>query len=79
MIKQKRDLSIKGTTYADERKQRDWKYKSDSASPTVQIDLVILSIIIDALKNRVVGAYDVKGAYLNTLLNEFLCIKFEGE
>ena len=42
-------------------------------------DLVILSIIIDVLENRAVSMYDVKGTYLNTLLNEFLYIKFEGE
>ena len=34
-------------------------------------DLVILSIIIDVLENRAVSMYDVKGTYLNTLLNEF--------
>ena len=42
-------------------------------------DLVMISMIINALENRVVGVCDFNGAYLNTLFSEFLCIKFEGE
>ena len=72
-------MTIKGRTYTDGRKQREWKYKNDSASSTVHADSVMLLIIINALKNRVVSMCNVKGSYLNALLDEFLSIKFEGE
>ena len=37
----------------------------------VHIDYVMLSIIIDVYKDRVVGVSDVKEVYLYILINEF--------
>ena len=40
-------------------------------------DSVLLSIMIDAYKNRDVAVADIKGAYLLTKINEFIIIKLE--
>jgi len=47
-LKEKRDGSIKGRGRADGRKQRGWMDKEDTSSPTVSIQALILSCMIDA-------------------------------
>jgi hypothetical protein len=47
-LKSKRDGKIKGRTVAGGNKQRDYISKEDGISPTVTMESVILSCIIDA-------------------------------
>lgn len=52
LIKEKRDGQLKGRTVADGRPQRTLYEKSQTASPTVSTDALMLSIIIDAAHTK---------------------------
>ena len=47
-LKEKRDGEIKGSAVDGGNKQRDYIYKEDAISPTVETEAVLLSCIIDA-------------------------------
>ena len=78
-LKEKRDSKLKGRTCTNSRKQRSYKTKAETASPTVHTDSIIFTAIIDATERRIVVVTDVIGAYLNASINEFLLLKIEGE
>ena len=52
IVTEKRDESLKGRTCADGRKQRQWKTKAESASPTAHTDSVLLTSVVDAHDDR---------------------------
>jgi hypothetical protein len=79
LIKEKRDGRIKGRTVADGRPQRTLYDKSQTASPTVSTDALILSILVDAHEGRDVATADVAGAYLKADMDDFVVMKFTGE
>ena len=79
VIKEKRDGSVKGRICANGRKQRLWKSKAESASPTAHTDSVFLTSMIDAHEERATAVVDVPGAYLNAEIGEFLILKFVDE
>ena len=64
MVKKKRDGRLKGRAVVDGRKQRLYIKKEDVASPTVKLESLILSLLIDAHENRDVATADAVGAYL---------------
>ncbi|KAI2502818.1 Reverse transcriptase (RNA-dependent DNA polymerase) [Fragilaria crotonensis] len=79
LIKEKRDGTLKGRTVADGRRQRSLYDKSETASPTVSKDALMLSILIDAYENRDVGTADVVGAYyLKAYMDDYVLMKFVG-
>ncbi len=78
MFKEKRNGTLKGRTCADGRSQRNLYDKSQTASPTVSTDDLMLSIIIDAYEARDVGTADVVGAYLKAFMDNFIIMKFVG-
>ena len=53
--------------------------KSKTASPTVSTAALMLTILIDAYKQRDVATADVAGAYLKATMNDYVLIKFVGE
>ena len=79
LIKKKRDGKLKGRTVADGSVQRSLYDKSETASPTVATDALLLSIIIDAHEGRDVATADVAGAYLKAYMNDFVIMKFTGQ
>ena len=78
MIKQKRDGKIKGRACADGRKQRRYITKEQVSSPTVQLESLMLSLLIDAHENRDVATADVVGAYLLAIMNDYIIVKISG-
>ena len=78
LIKEKRDGQLKGRTVADGRPQRSLYDKSETASPTVSSDALVLSIVVDAHENRDVATADVTGAYLKADMDDFVIMKFTG-
>jgi Reverse transcriptase (RNA-dependent DNA polymerase) len=78
LFKEKRNGDLKGRTVADGRAQRSLYDKSQTASPTVATDALMLSIMIDAHEDRDVGTADVAGAYLNAKMDDFVVMKFTG-
>jgi len=81
LIKEKRTGKIKGCTCADGRKQRKWINKEDTASPTVSLEALITSLLIDAFEERDVATFDVPGAYLNAKMpdDQFVLLRFRNE
>ena len=73
-IKEKRCGRIKARACADGRPQRILYDKSDASSPTVKTESVILTSIIDASEGRIVGIYDIPGAFLHSTLDEVVHI-----
>ena len=57
-LKRKRSGKVKGRGCADSRKQRAWTSKEEATSPTVAMEAVFLTAVIDALENRDVALVD---------------------
>ena len=70
---------LKGRSVFDGRKQRFMYTKEETASPTVSIDAFFLSMIIDSIEQRDVAMADIKGAYLNAIMDDEVIMKIVGE
>jgi hypothetical protein len=79
MIKEKRCSKLKGRTVADGQPLRMLYDKSETTSPTVATDALMLSIIINAHKGRDVATANIAGAYLKAQMDDFVLMKFTSE
>ena len=78
-LKQKRCGKIKGRGCADGRKQRLYKNKEDTTSPTITTKALFLTCLVDSIENRYVATCDVPGAFMHSDIDEQLHFKLEGE
>ena len=65
-LKQKRCGKIKGRGCADGRKQRMYKSKDETSSPTISTEALFITCLIDAMEGRCVVTCDVPGAFMQT-------------
>mmetsp|Transcript_26947 Transcript_26947/g.39879 ORF Transcript_26947/g.39879 Transcript_26947/m.39879 type:complete len:200 (-) Transcript_26947:1357-1956(-) len=66
LIKVKRCGIVKGRTCANGSKQRQYLGPDDTvASPTVSLEAVLTTLVIDAHEKRDIAIFDVPGAYLH--------------
>ena len=65
-LTQKRDRSAKARTCVDGRPQRLWMDKDEAASPTVLLESVLLTSVIDAREEREVAVVDIPNAFVQT-------------
>jgi len=79
LITEKRDGRIKGRTVADGSVQKGLYEKSQTASPTISTDALLISLIVDAHEKRDVAVADVVAAYLKADMNKYTLLKFTGE
>ena len=79
LVKKKRCGKFKGRVVADGRKQRRYIEKESVASPTVHLESLLTTLVIDAHENRDVAILDVGGAFLLSKLSEFILIKVDDE
>ena len=77
-LKQKRSGKIKGRGCADGRQQRLYNNKEDTSSPTVAIESVMLTSIIDASERRDIATVDIPGAFLQANMDEIVHMKITG-
>jgi hypothetical protein len=77
-LKQKRSGQIKGRGCADGRRQRIYNKKEDVTSPTVAVESVFLTCLIDASENRDIATVDIPGAFLQADMDETVHIKLVG-
>jgi hypothetical protein len=77
-LKQKRNGTIKGRGCANGRKQRDYIAKEDASSPTVAIELVMLSSVIDAKERCDVATIDIPGEFMQANMEDTVHMKLEG-
>jgi hypothetical protein len=78
VVKENRCGRIKGRTVVDGRAQRKLYTKDETSSPTVSMDALMLSLLIDAHERRDVAVADVTGAYLHAHMKDFTLLKMEG-
>ena len=77
-LKEKRTGTIKARGCADGRKQRIYTSKEDASSPTVSIESVFLTSVIDAKEERDVATVDVPGAFMQADMEDTVHMKLEG-
>ena len=53
--------------------------KKDAASPTIHLESLIVSLLIDAKENRDVAICDVVGAYLLAKMDDLVYVKLTGK
>ena len=78
-LKQKRCGMIKGRGCVDDRPQRLWKTKQETTSPTVSIESLFISCMIDAMEERDVATIDIPSAYMQAFIDETVHIKFDNK
>ena len=76
--KKKRNGIIKGRGCADGRKQQAYTIKEEVSSPTVAIEAVMLSFVIDTKKHRDVATVDLPGAFMQADMDEVVHMRTEG-
>ena len=78
-IKRKRCGRVKARTCADGRPQRILYQKWESSSPTVRTESVLTTSVIDAYEQRIIGVYNIPGAFLHAEQTDLTYIKMAGE
>jgi hypothetical protein len=77
-LKKKRSGKIKGRGCADGRKQRVYIAKEEASSPTVSIEALMMSCVIDAKEERDVATADIPGAFMQADMDETVYMRLEG-
>lgn len=77
-LKQKRCGRIKARGCADGRKQRDYKSKDETSSPTVSTEAVFLTAVINVQERRQVMTIDIPGAFMHVDIDELIHVRLEG-
>jgi hypothetical protein len=80
-LKKKRYGKIKGRTLGGSNKQRDYISNEDASSPTIAMESVLLSCIIDAKEERDVTVVDNPNAFVQTRVRnekDMVFIKIRG-
>ena len=75
----KRCGKIKARVCANGRKQRRHIARDDVTSLTVQLEGLLATMAIDAMEDRKVATADVAGAYLQTVMTDYVLAKVSGE
>ena len=80
VLKCKRTGNVKGRGVADGRSQSGYVTKEESFSPTVSLNALIVTCIIDAIEERKITTVDIPGAFLQALWpkGNDCYVKFEG-
>jgi saccharopine dehydrogenase-like NADP-dependent oxidoreductase len=73
-IKRKRCGRIKTQTYTNGRHQRNVYQKWEASSPTVRTESVLFTSMLDAHEGRVIGVYNIPGAFLHTKQTDLIWI-----
>jgi hypothetical protein len=77
-IKEKRCGTIKARgCVVDGRKQRLYKTKEETSSPTVRTESLLLSCVIDAKERRQVITCDIPGAFMQVDMDEVVHVRLK--
>lgn len=77
-LKEKKNGVIKGRGCADGRKQREYISREESSSPTVAVESVFLTSVIDAREGRDVATVDVPGAFMQADMDDLVYMRLDG-
>ena len=78
-LKKKRNGRIKGRGCADGRKQRLHTNKEYASLPTVAIEAVMLSCVIDANERLNTATVDISGAFMQVDIDELVHLRLDGK
>jgi hypothetical protein len=78
-LKEKRDSLVKARMCADRQKQKDGTWsKQETTLPTVAMESVFITAVIDAHKGRNVACFDIPGAFLHADINKDIPMVLKG-
>ena len=82
-LTEKRDGTIKGRMVYNGKPTREWLSREDSASPTVSLESLMLTVIVDAIEKRDVMTCDIPNAFIQADVpilanNERIVMKITG-
>ena len=77
-IKQKKSGKIKGRGCADGRKQRDTIDRTEVSSPTVAMESIFITSVIDAKECRDVATVDIPGAFMQADIDDLVHLRLDG-
>ena len=77
-LKKKRDGTIKGRACAIGTPQRAYIKKEDAASPTCAMELVFITLVVDAHEQRHVATFDVPSAFLHAVTVKDVVMRLGG-
>jgi hypothetical protein len=77
-LKQKRCGRIKARGCADGRKQRLYKTKEETSSPTVTTEALFITSTIDAEERRKIATVDIPGAFMHADMDELVHVRLSG-
>ena len=77
-LKKKHTGQIKGRGCADGRRQRIYMQKEDTSLPTVAIESLFISAMLDALERHDVATVDIPGAFMQADMVGNVHMKLEG-
>ena len=71
---------MKGRACADGRKQREDAVKGEAASPTMSLESVLLTAVVEAAENRDIAVLDIPNAFVQTdMEGETVFMKLRGK
>ena len=71
-LKEKRCGKVKAWGCADGHKQRLYKTKDETSSPTMNVEVLFIMCLIDAMEGREVMTCDIPGAFMQSDMDELL-------
>ncbi len=78
-LKEKRDSSVKARMCADGQKQKDGTWsKQETTFPTVAMESVFITAVINVHEGRNVACFDILGAFLHADVNEDITMVLKG-
>ena len=77
-LKRKRSGKIKARGCADGRPQRAYIPQEDARAPTVSMEAVFMTAVIDAMENRTVAVVDIPGAFMQADMDPGVYMRIEG-
>ena len=78
-LKQKQCSKVKGQGCADGCKQCIYKTKEETSSPTISIEALFLTCLIDTMEQQHVITCDIPRAFMQADMDELVHVKLEGE
>ena len=78
LIQEKHKGAIKGRAWADDWKQGYGSQNKDTAPPTVELELILITSAIDVHKRRDVAVVEIPGALLTTDINKDIIMVLKG-
>ena len=78
-LKEKRCGKVKARGCADGCKQHLYKTKDETSSPTMNVEALFITCLIDAMEGREDMTCDIPGAFMHSEMDELVHMKLEGQ